>query len=530
MDDTIEIVEQAPEVISLLEANDDTHVTVVEENLVVTGEVVSEIVETVDPTPITITELGAQGPKGDTGAVGAQGEQGDTGIGVPTGGTTGQVLTKKTNADYDTEWEDVEGGVTSVFGRTGAVTAQTGDYTTAQVTEITNLYFTNARAVTALTGQNVSLFVNDAGYVQSSRTLSTTAPLSGGGDLSANRTLSIADAAADGTTKGAATFNASDFNSASGVISIDYTNGQAASAGTKGFLTAADWTTFNGKFNLPALTSGSLLFSNGSTIAQDNANLFWDDTNNRLGIGTASPSKVLHVADSTKGFMTFEGNIGSGVYSGGALLSVSVGASSGAQAGAYMSFAGKFEAWIGVQATNNAAGYKYMRFGNSTNNVIDTTNGTFAIQRLNDAATAVSATPFQMSNAAPSSSLIITSVGNVGFGAGTTPSARIHAIATTEQLRVGYNASNYYSTTVGSTGGVTFDAVGSGAGFTFSDRVINNSTVRLKNYTVATLPAGTQGDMAYVTDALAPTYLTAVVGGGAVVCPVFYNGTNWVAH
>jgi hypothetical protein len=46
-------------------------------------------------------------------------------------------------------------------------------------------------------------------------------------------------------------------------------------------------------FQLPALTSGSVLFSNGTTIAQDNANLFWDDTNNRLGIGTATPSVAL---------------------------------------------------------------------------------------------------------------------------------------------------------------------------------------------------------------------------------------------
>jgi len=122
--------------------------------------------------------------------------------------------------------------------------------------------------------------------------------------------------------------------------------------------------------------------------------------------------------------MTFEGNIGSGVYSGGALLTVSVGASSGASSGAYMSFVGKFEAWVGVQATNNATGYKYMRFGNSTNNVIDTTNGTFAIQRLNDTGTAVSATPFQMSNAAPASSLIILSSGNVGLGT-LTPATRL---------------------------------------------------------------------------------------------------------
>ena len=34
-------------------------------------------------------------------------------------------------------------------------------------------------------------------------------------------------------------------------------------------------------------TSGSVLFADSSTqLAQDNSNLFWDDSNNRLGIGT----------------------------------------------------------------------------------------------------------------------------------------------------------------------------------------------------------------------------------------------------
>jgi hypothetical protein len=43
-------------------------------------------------------------------------------------------------------------GVSSIFGRTGAVTAQAGDYTTAQITEGGNLYFTNARVWAALSG------------------------------------------------------------------------------------------------------------------------------------------------------------------------------------------------------------------------------------------------------------------------------------------------------------------------------------------------------------------------------------------
>ena len=56
------------------------------------------------------------------------------------------------------------------------------------------------------------------------------------------------------------------------------------------------------------------------------------------------------------------------------------------------------------------------------------------------------------------------------------------------------------------------------------------SPLRLKGYTVATLPAGTVGDNAYVTDAMAPVALAAVVGGGAVVVKVFYNGANWIVQ
>ena len=73
--------------------------------------------------------------------------------------------------------------------------------------------------------------------------LVTTAPLAGGTDnilpgADSDVTLSIADAVADGSTKGAAAFAAADFNSASGVISIDYSSGQSATTTIKGFLTA----------------------------------------------------------------------------------------------------------------------------------------------------------------------------------------------------------------------------------------------------------------------------------------------------
>lgn len=94
-------------------------------------------------------------------------------------------------------------------------------------------------------------------------------------------------------------------------------------------------------------------------------------------------------------------------------------------------------------------------------------------------------------------------------------------------LRLTYNDTNGSATTyldalVSSAGAISFTAAGSAPAFIF------NSTIRFKNYTVATLPAGVQGDRAYVTDALAPVFLAIVAGGGAVVAPVFYNGTNWV--
>ena len=62
-------------------------------------------------------------------------------------------------------------------------------------------------------------------------------------------------------------------------------------------------------------------------------------------------------------------------------------------------------------------------------------------------------------------------------------------------------------------------------------RVHNTRTVTAgAAFTVATLPAaGTQGRRAWVTDATAPTFLGTLTGGGAVVCPVFDDGTNWVA-
>jgi len=43
-----------------------------------------------------------------------------------------------------------------------------------------------------------------------------------------------------------------------------------------------------------AFTAGSVVFAGASGVySQDNSNLFWDDTNNRLGVGTTSPGSSI---------------------------------------------------------------------------------------------------------------------------------------------------------------------------------------------------------------------------------------------
>lgn len=358
------------------------------------------------------------------------------------------------------------GAVTSVFGRTGVVTAQSGDYTTDQVTEATNLYYTQARFDTAFglktttnlsEGSNlyytdararaalsvsggplaynnvsgvlsidqansgtdgyisstdwntfnnkqgaittgttaqyirgdlslgtfptaVSSFTNDSGYLTANQTITLSGDISGSGTTAITatigagkvtnamlagsiassklvgsdiatvgtitsgtwqgtaigdayiasaatwnakenaltfsgplsrsvNTISIADASADGSTKGAATFTASDFNAASGVISIDYTNGQVASGSTKGFLTAADWTTFNNK------GSGTVTSVSGTTNRIDST-------------GGATPVIDISALYAGQTSITTLGTITAGTWNGTAIANANLANSS----------------------------------------------------------------------------------------------------------------------------------------------------------------------------------------------------------
>jgi hypothetical protein len=80
-------------------------------------------------------------------------------------------------------------------------------------------------------------------------------------------------------------------------------NVPTASAANRGALSSADWTTFNSKLSgltvgttpITSGTIGRVLFQGTGNVLQQSANLFWDNTNGRLGVGTASPSAKFDI-------------------------------------------------------------------------------------------------------------------------------------------------------------------------------------------------------------------------------------------
>ncbi len=81
-------------------------------------------------------------------------------------------------------------------------------------------------------------------------------------------------------------------SSGAGTLEQVTTNGNTT---TKGISISAGGLSTNSLTDT-ALTSGSVTFAGaGGLISEDNANLFWDDTNNRLGINTNTPGNSLDV-------------------------------------------------------------------------------------------------------------------------------------------------------------------------------------------------------------------------------------------
>jgi hypothetical protein len=95
-----------------------------------------------------------------------------------------------------------------------------------------------------------------------------------------------------------------------------------ASGSQNGLLSSTDWTSFNNKQNAltnPVTgtgTSGQIAYFTGTSAISSESNLFWDATNDRLGIGTAIPALPLTIYSTNAATVYQTPNTGTGAGNG----------------------------------------------------------------------------------------------------------------------------------------------------------------------------------------------------------------------
>jgi len=239
-------------------------------------------------------------------------------------GTSGQVLTSA-GAGVPTWTTPTTGTVTSVTGTAPVVSS--GGATPA---------ISMAAATTSVSGYLTSTDWTTFNGKQATLVSGTNIKTVGGVSLLGSGDVGTIGAAYGGTGQSSYTVGDILFASATTTLSkladvatgnaiISGGVGVAPSYGKIGLTTHISGTlpvANGGTGTATAFTAGSVVFAGASGVyAQDNANLFWDDTNNRLGIGTATPVDLLQIYRSsgtgiTSGISlsTAAGGVGDGSY------------------------------------------------------------------------------------------------------------------------------------------------------------------------------------------------------------------------
>lgn len=198
-----------------------------------------------------------------------------------------------------------------------------------------------------------------------------------------------------------------------------------------GLVTVGASLTVTTNLTVSSFTSGSVIFAGSSgLLSQDNSKFFWDNSTKALGLGLTTPLFPLHI-------------LAAGTLVGGVYYSMAGVADSSRTYSAFP------EAAIDFRGKYNSGGsyYPFAAVGGGKENTSDGDTSGF----LRFFTTTSGGTPTERGR--------ITSAGNFVLG-GSTASARLHVLSTSEQLRLGYDAANRSSFTVGAAGDTTWTTTG----------------------------------------------------------------------
>jgi hypothetical protein len=413
---------------------------------------------------------------------------GGTVTNIPSGGASGNVLTKSGTTPYTATW--------------GSLTISGATYTAGQGITLSASAFsiTNTGTATGSFGAAASvpvLTINAQGQITSA----TTVAAAGGGSLSSGTfgatgtTVQVVVSGGVITSLTSVSIGIAGSQVISGTISGSVIASASLGAGNvnggvTGTLPASnmvltDITTLSNLASLGTITTGTWNNSTGSiTIATGNVTTVTTQI-------LKSTSSILTPDGgnwTASGFVNATGNIYNLSSSAGIVATIVTGA---------------------------VGGFTAQGFGNSPTNLFQGAGGTYSSPTAIAAAQGIGSFIFQGYQGSAYSAtkariqVFSTESGNwtsgaqgCGFEFDTTASGTTNRV---QALRV-------------------VNGVIIGSGTTDPGAGIYISTA----YTVTSLPAGVTGARAFVTDATATAYMSTVTGGSTNIVPVFYNGTHWV--